>query len=158
MDLLLDDSVYYKKRLLDVGIRRLGAFQNSKSRYILEKNITIREDQITEISDSKFIVTSEKDAQVCYQVDMISGLCDCQAGLNRGTCKHKDAIAKYFNIAEFSVLPVREAFQSKTRGNLGNGPNGGGGRQKIKKVPTFSWETFKIKKVPTSRGYQRPIK
>ena len=36
---------------------------------------------------------------------MISGLCDCQAGLNRGPCKHKDAIAKYFNIAEFSVLP-----------------------------------------------------
>ena len=70
-----------------------------------EKNITIREDQITEISDSKFIVTSEKDAQVFYQVDMISGLCDCQAGLNRGPCKHKDAIAKYFNIAEFSVLP-----------------------------------------------------
>ena len=105
LDVLLDDSAYYKKRLLDVGNGRLGAFHNSKSRYILEKNITIREDQITEISDSKFIVTSEKDAQVFYQVDMISGLCDCQAGLNRGPCKHKDAIAKYFNIAEFSVLP-----------------------------------------------------
>ena len=46
---------------------------------------------------------------------------------------------------------------------------GGGGRQKIKKVPSFSWEKFKIrvgsggcvgwsseiKKVPSSREYQR---
>ena len=33
-----------------------------------------------------------------------------------------------------SIVGIREAFQTKERGNLGNGPNrGGGGRQKIKK-------------------------
>ena len=44
---------------------------------------------------------------------------------------------------------LREAFQSKKRGNLGNGPNRGGWgrRQKIKTVPTFSWEKFKIRGV-----------
>ena len=36
---------------------------------------------------------------------MVSGLCECKAGLNCGPCKHKDAIAKYHNISEFSVLP-----------------------------------------------------
>ena len=41
---------------------------------------------------------------------------------------------------------VREAFHTKKWGNLGNGPNRGeGGRQKIKKVKTFSWEKFKIR-------------
>ena len=45
-----------------------------------------------------------------------------------------------------SIVGIREAFQTKERGNLGNGPNRGGrGRQKIKKVPSFSWEKFKIR-------------
>ena len=33
LDVVLDDSVYYRKRLLDIGNNRLGAFKNSKSRY-----------------------------------------------------------------------------------------------------------------------------
>ena len=36
---------------------------------------------------------------------MVSGFCECKSGINYGPCKHKDAITKYFNIAEFSVLP-----------------------------------------------------
>ena len=44
-------------------------------------------------------------------------------------------------MAEFVVLGIREAFQSKKQRNLGISPNRGeGGRQKIKKVPSFSWE------------------
>ena len=39
-----------------------------------------------------------------------------------------------------------EAFQTKKQGNLVLCPNmGGGGRQKIKKIPSFSWEKFKIR-------------
>ena len=35
---------------------------------------------------------------------------------------------------------VREAFQTKKRGNFGQGPiRGGEGRQKNKKVKSFSW-------------------
>ena len=36
---------------------------------------------------------------------MISEFCQCPKGLNSGPCKHKAAIAKYRNIAAFSVLP-----------------------------------------------------
>ena len=39
---------------------------------------------------------------------------------------------------------IRESFQTKKRGNLGNGPNRGG-FQKIKKVSSFSWEKFKTR-------------
>ena len=42
-------------------------------------------------------------------------------------------------------MKVREAFQTKKRGNLGKGPNRGC-RKKIKKVPSFSWEKFKIRR------------
>ena len=32
LEILLDDSVYYKKRLLDIGNGRMGAFKNTESR------------------------------------------------------------------------------------------------------------------------------
>ena len=38
-----------------------------------------------------------------------------------------------------AVKTVKEAFQTKKRGNLGNGPNRGGGRQKSKKSPKFQF-------------------
>ena len=38
LDIVLDNSTYYKKRLLDIGNGRMGAFINSKSRYLLKKN------------------------------------------------------------------------------------------------------------------------
>ena len=105
LDVVLDDSSYYKKRLLDIGNGRFGAFQNSKSRYVLKKTTAIKEEQIIDLGENKFIVESEKNAEVFYQVDMVSGFCECKSGINCGPCKHKDAITKYFNIAEFSVLP-----------------------------------------------------
>ena len=39
---------------------------------------------------------------------------------------------------------IREAFQSKKQRKLGIWHLGGGGRSKIKKVPSFSWEKFKM--------------
>ena len=108
LDILLDNSIYYKKRLLDIGNGRFGAFKNTKSRYLL-KTINIREDQIFEIGEFNFIVESEKNLDVFYHVNMISGFCECKAGFNRGPCKHKRAIAKYKRFAEFSVLPELDA-------------------------------------------------
>ena len=102
--MVLDDSVYYKKRLLDIGNGRMGAFTNSKSRYVLKK-VNIQEDQIIELGEFKFMVGSEKNPDLFYQVDMLSGFCECKAGANCGPCKHKDAVSKFFKIAEFSVLP-----------------------------------------------------
>ena len=61
LDILLDDSVYYKKRLLDIGNGRLGAFKNN-SKY----GTKIKEDQIIEIGDLIYIVTSEKKEDTFY--------------------------------------------------------------------------------------------
>ena len=36
---------------------------------------------------------------------MTSGLCECKAGQDRGPCKQKDAIAKFYELAKFSALP-----------------------------------------------------
>ena len=109
LDILLDDSVYYKKRLLDIGNGRFGAFTNSKSRYLLKKKINIREDQIFNIGENIFIVESEKSPEVFYRVDMSSGFCECKAGNNCGPCKHKRAISKHKGLAEFTVLPESDA-------------------------------------------------
>ena len=65
------------------------------------------------------------------------------------------------------IMPIhrtsaREAFQSKKRGNLVNGPNRVGGvAKKSKKSQLSVGESSKlrvvseIKKVPSTRGYQR---
>ena len=105
LDILLDDSVYYKKRLLDIGNGRMGAFKNSKSRYILKKNSKIKEDHIIEAGEYTFLVRSETNQDIFYHVDMASGFCECKAGSNCGPCKHKGAVSKYKNLAEFNVLP-----------------------------------------------------
>ena len=105
LDILLDDSVYYKKRLLDIGNGRMGAFKNSKSRYILKKNSKIKEDHIIEAGEYTFLVRSETNQDIFYHLDMASGFCECKAGSNCGPCKHKGAVSKYKNLAEFNVLP-----------------------------------------------------
>ena len=38
-----------------------------------------------------------------------SGECECPVARNRGPCKHKHAISRFFNVASFSVLPVYDA-------------------------------------------------
>ena len=103
--MVLDDSVYYKKTPLDIVNGRMGAFRNTKSRYNPKKLTTIKENQIFELGESKFIVGSETNSDVFYQVDMVSGFCECKAGKKCDPCKHKDAISKFFKVAEFSVLP-----------------------------------------------------
>ena len=105
LDIILDDSVYYMKRLLDIENARFGAFRNTKTRYLTKKTINIRKDQIFEIGESIFIVESENNPDIYYHIDMKSGFCECKAGLNCGPCKHKSAISKHMGMAEFTVLP-----------------------------------------------------
>ena len=109
LHILLDNSIYYEKRLLDIGNGRMGAFRNTKSRYNLNRNNAIIEDHIIDVGEYKFIVRSEKDPEIFYQVDMVSGYCECKAGHNCGPCKHKGAISKFRKLAEFSILPESDA-------------------------------------------------
>ena len=53
LDIVLDDSTYYKKRLLDIGNGRMGAFTNSKSRYVMGKNNKITEDDIIDAGENR---------------------------------------------------------------------------------------------------------
>ena len=53
LDIVLDNSTYYKKRLLDIGNGRMGAFINSKSRYLLKKNNKIKEDDIIDAGENR---------------------------------------------------------------------------------------------------------
>lgn len=108
LDVLLDDSVYYHKRLLDIGNGRFGAFKNTKSRYLLKES-TITAEKIFDIGEFNFIVESESSPDVFYHVNMRTGYCECKAGANCGPCKHKRAIATHRGIAEFSVLPEVDA-------------------------------------------------
>ena len=69
------------------------------------------------------------------------------------------------SLSTFSSSMSWEAFQSKKRGNLGNGPNRGGVVKKSKKSQISVGKSSKlgggsseIKKVPSFRGYQRLIK
>ena len=113
LDILLDDSVYYKKRLIDVGNGRFGAFRNTKTRYLSKKKINIRSDQIFDMGESNFIVESEASTDVFYNINMKSGYCECKAGANCGPCKHKRAISEHTGLAECNVLPE---FDAKIRG------------------------------------------
>ena len=62
---------------------------------------------------------------------------------------------KLSQVVCFLYGTLREAFQTKKRGNFGPGPSKeGGGRQKSKKIPIFSWEKFK--KVCKSKKFQVP--
>ena len=109
LEIVLDDSVYYKKRLLDIGNGRMGAFTNTKSRYVSKKENAITENHIVELGELKFLVASEKNPEIFYHVDMVSGFCECKAGSNCGPCKHKGAISKFKGYAEFSVLPYSDS-------------------------------------------------
>ena len=103
LDILLDDSVYYQKRLLDIGNGRFGALKNGRSKYLL-KECSITAEKISDIGETNLIVESESN-DMFYEVNMVTGFCECQAGNNCGPCKHKQAITKHKGITEFTVLP-----------------------------------------------------
>ena len=77
MDVLLDDHVHYAKKLIDVGNCRLQAY--AKSRYKL-KETSLTNDQIIEIHEGFYMVESQSDPEVIYDVNMWTGYCSCIAG------------------------------------------------------------------------------
>ena len=55
-----------------------------------------------------YMVESQTQEVTSYLVDMRLNFCECAAGSSKGSCRHKIAIMKYFNCAEFSVIPVND--------------------------------------------------
>ena len=70
-------------------------------------------DQITQISETIFQCESRTNPDKSYLCDMVTGDCECIAGIGRGPCAHKNEVAKHFNIAELLVIP---SLDNKARG------------------------------------------
>ena len=89
-----------------------------------------------------FMVESEKNEDVAYTIDMRSGFCSCFIGQTLAPCKHKTAIAKYFQISHFSALPEFDAIARSFYHFLANGehlpPNWYRDIDKPEETPQFS--------------------
>ena len=55
-----------------------------------------------------YMVESQTQEDTYYLVDMRLNFCECAAGSSKGSCKHKVAVMKHFNCAEFAVIPVND--------------------------------------------------
>jgi hypothetical protein len=104
LEVICDNSAMYKDKLIDIGNSRWDVLKNAKSKYLgPECNLT--KNQIVDFSNGMFNVQSEKNEDVWYICNMKTGQCSCPRGINFAPCKHKGAVAKHFNTAEFSVTP-----------------------------------------------------
>ena len=86
MDVLLDDHVHYAKKLIDVGNCRLQAY--AKSRYKM-KETSLTNDQIIEIHEGFYMVESQSDPEVIYDV-------------NTGCCIYGETIYHALNRVNFA--------------------------------------------------------
>ena len=67
--LFTEDSTWYRERLIDLGNSRISNLNVQKSRYKPGK-VSITKDQIFHIHENIFMVQSEKNEDVFYNVDM----------------------------------------------------------------------------------------
>ena len=105
VDICMDDSKLYSRRCIDVSHNRnYHLFTNQKSRYIYN-DLKIKQEQIIQLSETKFLVPSETNEDKLYTVDMETGLCECFKGCMKGPCKHKAAVEKKYKVWNFDVLP-----------------------------------------------------
>ena len=84
----------------------------NQSKYKVD-DVKLKMDQITKISETIFQCESRTNPDKSYLCDMVTGDCECIAGIGRGPCAHKNAVAKHFNIAELLVIP---SLDNKARG------------------------------------------
>ena len=106
LDIILDNNQALCLKLVDIGNGRLSTLSQSKYKV---KKVKLRQDQITRISENIFVCKSKTNPDKFYTVDMSSGDCECKAGSSRAPCSHKNAIAKFYKVAEFAVVPDMSA-------------------------------------------------
>ena len=110
LDVILDGSDHFAKRLIDIGNGRFSAFGFQQSRY-KERETTLTAEQVVEICKEEgiYIVSSQSNPDVFYSLCMKTGYCECPAGKTCSPCVHKSAVSKYYNTAEFCVVPETDA-------------------------------------------------
>ena len=104
-DILQSSSEVYKQKCINIGNGRMGDLRYKENKYDV-KDTSIKKYDIIQLSEARFIVPSKTKDNINYSVDMKSGYCECFKGVNHGPCSHKNAVAKHFGVAEFSVLPA----------------------------------------------------
>ena len=108
LDIILDDSIYYGQRCINIGNNCVSEFRNQKSRYFA-KHTNIAVEKIIQVdNDGTYLVPSETVEGKFYNVNMELGLCECAKGMLRGPCKHKHIVAEHFNILSCDVIPKSE--------------------------------------------------
>ena len=103
-DILQTSSEVYKQKCINIGNGRMGELRSKNNKYDM-KDVKTKKSDIIKLNETRFIVPSKSKQDINYSVDMKSGYCECFKGVNLGPCSHKNAVAKHFGVAEFSVLP-----------------------------------------------------
>jgi len=63
---------------------------------------------VTSSSETSYLVPSEADRGVIYEVDATVGVCTCPAGMSGQCCKHQVAVYKWFGEALPNIPPVTD--------------------------------------------------
>ena len=97
-----NDSSYYEGKLADIGnnrtIKRTDYSQHSTTPLPLSF--------ITQISERFYLVKSQTEEDVFYNIDMQSNICECLRGRSKGVCRHKLSVNHHFNVSQFASLPT----------------------------------------------------
>ena len=105
--ILEKDSKHFEDKLIMIAN---GQFLQHQLRELRDQVnlVNLRRDQVVKLADQIFVVQSESNEEVFYEVNMATGECQCSRGATRGQCKHKFAITHYYKIAAFSALPAND--------------------------------------------------
>ena len=109
-DIVLDASVYYVQRCIDIGNNRVSQIRNQNSRY-LSKKCNIDPTKIVALDGdvpNSYLVPSERIEGEMYEVNMDLGLCECSSGMLRGSCKHNQIVATHFNLISSDLIPEQD--------------------------------------------------
>ena len=122
LDIILDDSVDFINRCIDVGNNRTSQFQYQKSRYVAKHfNIDAEKIIVLDPDQNTYLVPSESINGKFYEVNMDLGLCECPQGMLKGPCKHKHVLAEKCQVISADVIPnhnphVRAFYRSLATG------------------------------------------
>ena len=89
--ILEKDSKHFEDKLIMIANGQFLPHQRRESRYQVNI-VNHRKDQVVKLSDQIFVVQSESNEQVFYELNMATGECQCSRGATHGPCKHKFAI------------------------------------------------------------------
>ncbi|XP_033098950.1 uncharacterized protein LOC117102680 [Anneissia japonica] len=95
-------ETYYERKIIDIANNRLDVVKMSR---FMPTDPKI--ENIIQISDSEFLVSSETNQDQTYTVNITVSMCTCHVGCRGAPCKHQAAVVKRYNIQSCNFLPIR---------------------------------------------------